>query len=322
MPKVSVLTPLYRPPEDYLREMMESVLHQTFSDFEFILLNDCPEDTATDEIVASYGDERIVYLKNETNLGIAASRNLLIEKAKGEYLAVVDHDDVSLETRLQKEVKFLDEHPNCGVVSSWYQKMYGKRNLVRKRPETNAEIVAAMSEGCAVIHPAAMIRKSVLNQFHIRYEPEFSPAEDYALFARLIGKTEFYNLQEVLLLYRNFNGNTSHKKRQQMRENDAKIKALIALKQQRKAELMRQVRAVENELKGLIRQGQRDIFAKRKERHRDDGSAWRLFWEQIATQPDIGQEACCWDIWDGQFMTGRAMDYWSEKWKKMLNFRS
>ena len=176
MPKVSVLTPLYRPPEDYLREMMESVLHQTFSDFEFILLNDCPEDTATDEIVASYGDERIVYLKNETNLGIAASRNLLIEKAKGEYLAVVDHDDVSLETRLQKEVKFLDEHPNCGVVSSWYQKMYGKRNLVRKRPETNAEIVAAMSEGCAVIHPAAMIRKSVLNQFHIRYEPEFSPA--------------------------------------------------------------------------------------------------------------------------------------------------
>lgn len=321
MPKVSVLTPLFNPPEPYLREMIDSILNQSLSDFEFILLNDCPDDTRTDDIVASYHDERIVYLKNQTNLGIAASRNKLIDLAKGDYLAVVDHDDVSLSSRLKKEADFLDTHPNCGVVSSWYQKIYGQRNLVRKRPQNNDEIVEAMRHGCAVIHPAAMLRKSVLNQFHIRYEQEFSPAEDYALFARLIGKTEFYNLQEVLLLYRNFSGNTSHQKRQQMHDNDARIKNIIEQKRLLKADVMRRIRAVDDDLKILIRKRQKDFGVKRNDKVLGVYLVSDLFRGKISDVANSTRVACGADIFNGAFVAGRTMVDWSEKWKKMLSFR-
>ena len=82
--KVSVLTPIYKTDERFLREAIESVLNQTFADFEFLLLDDCPEDSR-EAVVRSYDDKRIVYLKNERNLGIAASRNRLVDQAKGDF---------------------------------------------------------------------------------------------------------------------------------------------------------------------------------------------------------------------------------------------
>ena len=104
MPKVSVLMPVYKTDENYLREAIESILSQTFEDFEFLILDDCPEDDR-EEIIKSYKDKRIKYSKNETNLGITRSRNKLIDMAKGEYLAVFDHDDISLPERFQKQVQ-------------------------------------------------------------------------------------------------------------------------------------------------------------------------------------------------------------------------
>ena len=99
--KVSVLTPIYRTDESFLREAIESVLGQTFGDFELLLLDDCPEDSR-EKVVRSYDDPRIVYRRNDRNLGIAESRNRLVEMAKGEYLAVFDHDDVCRPDRLAK----------------------------------------------------------------------------------------------------------------------------------------------------------------------------------------------------------------------------
>ena len=85
-----------------------------------------------------------------------------------------------------------------------YQLLCRKRGRIRRRPEHNAEIGAALAEGCAVIHPACMLRRQELERLGVRYEEAYTPAEDYALFMRLRGRTGFYNLQEVLLLYRNF----------------------------------------------------------------------------------------------------------------------
>lgn len=124
MPKVSVLMPVYKTDEKYLRGAIESVLRQTFSDFEFLILDDAPEDSRED-IVKSYKDKRIKYIKNETNLGITPSRNKLIELAKGEYLAVMDHDDVSLPERFAKQIKYLDEYPEVGVVGCKIKTMIG-----------------------------------------------------------------------------------------------------------------------------------------------------------------------------------------------------
>lgn len=225
MVKVSVLMPVYKTKEEYLREAISSILNQTFTDFEFLILDDCPDDDR-EKIVKSYQDKRITYFKNEKNLGISASRNKLIDMAQGEYLAIFDHDDISMPTRLEKQVVYLDEHPEIGVVSSFIEKF--PKIKISKHPQKNLDIKIGLMGGCVVAHTAAMIRKSVLIASGILYEEEFSPAEDYMLFLRLVGKTMFHNIQEVLVKYRNFDGNTSHLQKEKMADADARCKCFAA----------------------------------------------------------------------------------------------
>lgn len=209
-PKVSVLTPIYNTNPEHLREMIESILNQTFTDFEFLILNDSPENTELDKIVESYKDDRIIYSKNDKNIGISASRNKLLKMSCGEYIAIFDHDDISLPTRLEKEVAFLDDHPNVGVVSGWLQ-YFGEREKILKNPEYDLNIRTFLTQNCCVAHTAAMIRKSVLVENDIEYEAFYTPAEDYRLWARLMEVTHFYNIQEVLVKYRWNDANASVK---------------------------------------------------------------------------------------------------------------
>ena len=219
--KVSVLTPIYKTDERFLREAIESVLRQTFADFEFLLLDDCPEDDR-EAVVRSYDDKRIVYLKNDRNLGITASRNKLIDLAKGEYLAVFDHDDICRPERFAKEVAYLDAHPECGVVGGWTKPTNGTPNVY---PESDHTIKLAMMEGASVWHPASMIRRSALDAAKVRYEAEFTPVEDYMLWMRLLPHTVFHNLQEVVLDYRWHANNTSVVRKRELDAQAARVKA-------------------------------------------------------------------------------------------------
>ncbi|MCQ2741190.1 MAG: glycosyltransferase [Alphaproteobacteria bacterium] len=224
-PKVSVLTALYKTNPNHLREAIESVLNQTFTYFEFLLLNDSPEDTELDKIVSSYKDKRIKYFKNEKNLGITPSRNRLMELAKGEYLAVFDHDDICHPTRLEKEVAYLDAHPETAVVSSWIHSF--PKNKTNHNPEQDAEIKVALMEHDVIAHSACMLRKSVLVKNKICYEEDFSPAEDYALFMRLMDVADFYNIQEPLLEYRIHENNTTKKQWEKMEKAAWRVRSLI-----------------------------------------------------------------------------------------------
>ena len=219
--KVSVLTPIYRTNESYLRVAIESVLAQTFADFELLLLDDCPED-GREAVVKSYDDPRIVYLKNERNLGISASRNKLIDLAKGEYLAVFDHDDICRPERFAKQVAYLDAHPECGVVGGWTKPSFGKPNTY---PESDHAIKIAMMNGASVWHPASMIRKSSLVEAKARYEDEYTPVEDYMLWMRLLPHVGFHNLQEVVLDYRWHETNTSVVRKRELDEQVARVRA-------------------------------------------------------------------------------------------------
>ena len=219
--KVSVLTPIYRTDERYLREAIESVLGQTFADFEFLLLDDCPEDNR-EAVVRSYNDRRIVYLKNDRNLGIAASRNRLIDLAKGEYLAIFDHDDICRPERLAKQVSYLDANPECGVIGGWTKPSCGTVNF---NPEGDHAIKLAMMAGSSVWHPASMIRKSLLDACHVRYEAEYTPVEDYMLWMRLIPYAVFHNLQEVVLDYRWHEGNTSVVRKRELEDQVRRVQA-------------------------------------------------------------------------------------------------
>lgn len=223
-PKVSVLMPVYRTPEIYLREAVESILKQTFTDFEFLILDDCPEHPVAD-IVNSYADERIKYVQNAKNMGISASRNQLMDMAQGAYLAVLDHDDVALPERLAKEVAFLDTHPEVGVVGTWYE-TFPKIKL-KKKYVLNSQIEKDLMYNCSILHPSAMIRKAVLTENHLRYEAEFSPAEDYMLWGRLIGKTKFANIPEVLQKYRKSATNTSKLQADKIEVAAQKIRRLL-----------------------------------------------------------------------------------------------
>jgi len=224
-PKVSVLTPIYNTNPQHLRECIESILNQTFTDFEFLLLNDSPDNKELKKIVESYNDPRIIYSENETNIGISASRNKLLQMSRGEHLAIFDHDDISVPTRLEKEVEYLDSHPDIGVVSGNF-KGFGDLTWNSNHPENNLDIKFALLRGCEVCHTAAMIRKSVLINNNIEWESEFSPAEDYMMWIRLIGKTMFYNFKETLVYYRWFDQNTSVLQRDKQLDRDALIKCI------------------------------------------------------------------------------------------------
>jgi glycosyltransferase involved in cell wall biosynthesis len=240
VPKVSVLTPVYNTQENHLRECIESILNQTYSDFEFVILNDASTDSNIETIVKSYDDPRIVYAVNERNLGISLTRNKLMQLARGEYFAVFDHDDISYPDRLEKEVAYLDSHPEVGVVSGQADVLTDRRdNRVWRVPETSEAIQRKLLTDSCVIHPACMLRRSVLEKFKIQYEEAYSPAEDYALFCRLVGKTEFYNFQRSLIKYRNHRDNTTHRRSELMRLHTRSIQSFV---QRENAELWDLVR--------------------------------------------------------------------------------
>lgn len=226
-PKVSVLTPIYNTPHKYLREMIESIQNQTFADFEFLILNDSPDNKEIENIVLEYAkhDRRIKYSKNDKNMGITPSRNKLLDMARGEYIAIFDHDDISLPSRLEREVEILDKNPEIGAVSGFLQFFQCKNDgFIHKCPEFDHEIRCAFTDNCYFPHTASMLRKSVLDKNNIRYEQFFTPCEDYQLWNRLMDKTRFYCIQDVLVKYRAFDGNTSHSQRNIMNRNSEAIR--------------------------------------------------------------------------------------------------
>ena len=215
MPKVSALMPVYNSNLAYLKDTIESVLNQSFADFEFLILNDSPQNLELESFILEYAkkDKRIKYFKNERNLGISPSRNKLVELAQGEFLAVIDHDDISVKERFEKQVAFLDENSDIGVVSAFCtndksEEEMGKGELWWFRGNKDDEIKIALMLGSALSHPAAMIRAEVLRQSGVRYNAFYTPAEDYKLWCDLIAYTNFANLSEVLLYHRDYNNTT------------------------------------------------------------------------------------------------------------------
>ncbi|MBR4475193.1 MAG: glycosyltransferase family 2 protein [Alphaproteobacteria bacterium] len=216
-PRVSVLTPIYNTNPSHLCEMVESILNQTFTDFEFLILNDSPDNKEIEKIVLGYAkkDKRVKYFKNDKNMGITPSRNKLLKMARGEYIAIFDHDDISVPNRLKLEVDFLDKNPSIGVVSGFMQN-FGAKNTIRTTPEYDVDIKIALTDNCVFWHTAAMIRKSVLVDNDIEYEEYYSPCEDYRLFSRLMNVTLFHALQTVLVNYRMSENQTSVRQKARM----------------------------------------------------------------------------------------------------------
>lgn len=219
MPKVSVLMPVYNVKEEYLRESIESILNQTYSDFEFIILDDCSADDI-ESVVNSYNDKRIKFFRNKQNLGIAKSRNKLMEHAQGEYAALMDNDDISLPERLEKQVQFLDINPEISIVSAAYE-TFPKKTII-KQPLNPGYL--DLYKGCIITHPLAMFRLDDMKKFNLQYDDSFVCSQDYELWSRAIRYLKIANLPEVLLKYRVLEESVTHQKAALAFEEDTKIR--------------------------------------------------------------------------------------------------
>jgi glycosyltransferase involved in cell wall biosynthesis len=203
-PKVTVLMPLYNDAR-FLREAIASILTQTFTDFELLIIDDGSTDGSA-EIAASFNDPRIRLVANGTNLGITASLNRGIDLAAGEYIARMDSDDISMPTRLAAQVGYLDKHSECAMVAVTVT-MFDEDGQVcgtwaddRKTP-TWEEIRRFLPRANCIAHPGIMIRKSVLSCY--RYDVRHRVAQDYDLWLRMCADgLVIAKLAEPLIEYR------------------------------------------------------------------------------------------------------------------------
>ena len=202
-PMVSLLMSVYNG-ERYLREAIESILDQAFSDFEFIIVDDCSTDN-TPEILKKYAklDKRINLLHNNRNLGPFHSHNRSIKVACGKYLAILDADDVSLPRRLASQVRFLEEHPEVGVLGTWVAYLNENNRLTGIwQPHTLPSLVRwSMLFSNPLAHSSVMMRRSLVKS-GVAYRPEVLYSGDYDLWFRLSEKTELANLPDFLCLRR------------------------------------------------------------------------------------------------------------------------
>lgn len=199
-PLVSILMPVYKT-APYLREAMDSMLAQTFTDFELIVLNDCSPDNA-EEILDTYDDSRIVRYKGEKNAGLSNVLNVGIEMAQGKYIARMDSDDISLPQRLQAQVDYLENHPDVDLVSVG-MRLFGAKDgtWIRELNPEKVKIEALFHS--PVLHASSVWRKDAFEKQGLRFRQEMVPAEDYDLWTRAMLKgLKLVNLPGVLYEYR------------------------------------------------------------------------------------------------------------------------
>lgn len=218
---ISVLLPVYNTKEEYLRECIESILNQTFSNFELLILNDGSTNNVED-VILSYKDSRIKYYKQE-NLGITSARNKLLTLAKGKYIAIADHDDISTPDRLEKEYKFLESHPTISLVSGSIKILSSNKVWTRKAFPDFLDFVYR----CEIIHPACMWRRVDFEKHNLKYDASFFGVQDYALFAEAIKHLKCANLPDILLYYRKHETNASNNKFAMITESERVQKNML-----------------------------------------------------------------------------------------------
>lgn len=202
-PTVTVLLPVYNA-ERYLREAISSVLAQTYRDFELLLINDGSTDTS-EQIILSYTDTRIRYLKNDKNSSLIFTLNRGIDEAKGRYIARMDSDDICYPTRLEKQVEYMQQYKPA-VVACTVSMIDEKGEPLPpwdddRKCITPEAIRAKLPKNNCLAHPAVMVDATILKEY--KYQPDEKEAEDYDLWLRLSadGKT-IMKIDTSLLLYR------------------------------------------------------------------------------------------------------------------------
>ena len=197
-PKVTVFIPVYNR-EHYVGEAIESILSQTFSDFELLIVDDGSTDRSV-EIIQTYHDPRIRFVCNEENIGIPRTRNKGVQLARGQYMAMLDSDDRAVSTRLEKQVAFLDSNPGHAQVGSWCRMIAANGSSlkqIRRQPMHSDDIHVQFLFRCAMSNRSIMARTAIMQEFG--YRNDYPRCQDYELHVRLAKQYKQGNLQECLV---------------------------------------------------------------------------------------------------------------------------
>ena len=207
-PKVSVLLPVYNA-QNFVKEAIESILHQTFHDFELIIINDGSSDDSYN-VISKIDDGRIKFINHNINKGLIFTLNEGIDLARGEYIVRMDGDDYSLPERLSLQVNFMDSNKDI-VVSGGQMIDYDNRIVLSKNPTVSDQVKASLLFSCVISHPTVIIRTDIFKSEKFYYDKYFIHSEDYELWTRVINKYKVTNINEVILKYRTHQNQISQK---------------------------------------------------------------------------------------------------------------
>lgn len=195
---ISICIPVYNA-SLYLRECIDSILSQSYKDFELLIMDDGSTDNSS-AIVHSYNDPRIRFIKNNHNY--IGSLNLLLKEAKGKYIARMDADDRMYPNRLQVQFDYMESHPKVDILGSGMQ-CFGENEDTCEPYRTGEVGVLEFMECCAIYHPTVMMRKASIDAADMAYKQEYIYAEDYGFWAEALAKgLTIANIPDILLEYR------------------------------------------------------------------------------------------------------------------------
>lgn len=208
MNRVTVLMPVFDA-EPYVRKAIQSILQQTYMKFQLLILDDGSTD-GTQEIISSFKDQRICYIRNKRNIGLASTLNKGLAMIDAEYIVRMDADDYCHRRRLEWQVDFMDSRKEIGVSGTWL-KTFGdwKTRGCSKYMTHPEDLKICTLFGTPVAHATVIIRNSVNRDYILRYDPHFNRTEDYDLWERMIHTIPFSNIPKVAYYYRRHPGSST-----------------------------------------------------------------------------------------------------------------
>ena len=203
-PKTSVIMSVYNG-EKYLREAIECILNQTFTDFEFIIVNDGSTDNSL-EIILSYSDERIKIINNEKNIGLTKSLNKALKQARGEYIARQDADDISLPNRFEEQIMYLEKHPEVVLLGTNAYRIDENGKIIEKKVALAKPSLKDLFKENQFNHGSVMFKKEVIDKIGV-YNELFTYSQDYELWLRIAKRCKVRNLTQRLYKLRSHSEN-------------------------------------------------------------------------------------------------------------------
>lgn len=218
-PLISVCIAVYNR-QKFIQAAIESVLNQTYQNFEIIIIDDGSKDD-TVSIIESIADSRIKLFKNESNQGVVYTRNRYLELANGEFIAILDSDDLWFPDKLEKQYHFFASQPDYGICGTTARKEYENGSTeIWNYPSSDSDIRARLLWGSSMVHSSVMFRKNIMDAKKIKYDSTIKQAEDYDFIRQFVFVTKAYNIEEVLTRYAVHNNQfTSEAKEEQVHES-------------------------------------------------------------------------------------------------------